>query len=157
MAAARQRLVDMAGSRQLGPQIMRMESLFEEKRQVEAEIERILMSSGLDKECRVLPYDQVGPLMRQTRKLDEEIATRRTMLSRLLKEMLSELESLISGAHAAAASELVRPANLLAGMVYEERTFKWQEIAEGLATYQQNRSRNPGGSDFLAEFSRIVS
>jgi hypothetical protein len=127
-----------------------MEELFEKKARVEAEIGS-LIAQGARR------YEQFRPLLDESSRLDKQIDSRRRMLTKLVIDMLGEVESHFQAGRTAPAAELLGLIDVLAGLIHEERVGRWEELAEGLAAYQRNRDSAAAGLDLMAEFSKITS
>jgi hypothetical protein len=134
-----------------------MGELFEKKRRLMAEFAALARAGGLDRPERKIPYDKVAPLLEQSRSIDDEVALKRRMLASLLQSMLGEMESHVRAGRMTLASGLLKPTKGLAALIYEEKELRWGEVAEELANYRERLTSDPGGRDFAAELSQIMS
>lgn len=125
-----------------------MQKLLEEINRIDAAI----AAAERDQSGQPEDYEKVISRLkdRKTRIL-EEIAHKRKMLTLLLSEVIGEIDNCVRLNRHAAAHQLLTHSILLASQIYEEESFRWAEIGEGLKAFRETE-----GSDFLTEFVNIV-
>jgi hypothetical protein len=128
-----------------------MKALFEEKAQLELEIENVLI--GMKDQPpgkRVIPHDEVSPRIRRVRQLDEAIDLKRRNIARLLQHMLKAAQTLMRHKRRSDAIQMIPICYKVAGLLYEERSFPWGEIRGMTKKFLKGRRPLPPGADFVS-------
>jgi hypothetical protein len=127
-----------------------MEHLLQEQKRLNTEIHRGITSNKFDKQGMIYFFEHTRPLIRLLMKVEHEIASKRRMLTLLVKDMLKEVEVLFRADQMMAASDLLLIARNLARLIYEEDDFKRDELVSELTSHQQHRAPGSEAQDFLA-------